>query len=154
MKSAITEVGKGNMLVQDDWGKNKIAYPIGKDNRAKWTYFRYKAHPDALLEFKRQFKINESVLRELTTKTEEQDTVYKKLKPDISKNLQELARSHTRFMNEVARKFKPAGRGGRRPYNNRKVAGHNQATAPAANESAAPTATENKAPTTPKTTEE
>lgn len=86
-KNSIVENGKGEWLTSDDWGKAKIAFTIGKDNRGRWSYFRFKSTPEGVNELRRALKINEFVLRELTVKASEDGKDYESLKATMPQDL-------------------------------------------------------------------
>lgn len=88
-KKAITEEGKGEWLYNDDWGKAKISYPINKEPRAQWTYFRFKCEPSGVDELVRGLGINEFVLRQVTTRTSEDGADYNTLRATFAKDLNE-----------------------------------------------------------------
>lgn len=91
-KNAVAQEGKGEWLMTDDWGKSKIAYTIGKDNRAKWTYFRFKSLPAGVDELQRGLKINEFVLRQQTVRASEDGADYTTLRPNMAKDLADRER--------------------------------------------------------------
>jgi small subunit ribosomal protein S6 len=91
-KSAVTQDGKGEVLMTDDWGRAKIAYTIGKDNRGRWTYLRFKSLPEGVDEIQRSLKINEYVLRQLTVRTSEDGSDYTSLRENMPKELQDRDR--------------------------------------------------------------
>jgi small subunit ribosomal protein S6 len=88
-KAAIANEGKGEFLYSDDWGKAKIAYPIGKDTRARWTYFRFRALADGVNELNRGLSINEFVLRSQTCKTREDGSDFDSYRANMVKDLSE-----------------------------------------------------------------
>ncbi|NCN27614.1 30S ribosomal protein S6 [bacterium] len=87
IKSAVTNEGSGEVLMQDDWGKAKIAYPIDREPRAQWTYFRYSSTPKAVESIGHQLRINEFVLRQMTIKVDPESTDYATLRPNMQKEL-------------------------------------------------------------------
>jgi ribosomal protein S6 len=87
IKSAVTVDGKGEFLYSDDWGRSKIAYTIGKDNRGRWTYFRYKALPQGPNEIQRTLGINEFVLRSMTNRAQENGSDYEPLRANMAQDL-------------------------------------------------------------------
>ncbi len=123
-KTAVTTEGKGEVIHSDDWGRAKIAYTIGKDNRGRWTYLRYKALAEGVDELQRGLKINEFVLRQLTVRTSEDGSDYNSLRENMPRDLQD--RDRPRDWREE-RGFNRYGRGGgggrddgeRRPYGDR-----------------------------------
>lgn len=59
--------GDGKAPVQvADWGKRKLAYPIGKKEQGHYILLRYETDPDTLNEFERVARLDEQVLRHLT----------------------------------------------------------------------------------------
>ncbi len=46
-------------------GSRKLAYEIGKQQRADYTFVRFEASPEILPEVDRMFKLDESVLRHM-----------------------------------------------------------------------------------------
>jgi small subunit ribosomal protein S6 len=109
-KKAVAENGKGEWLYEDDWGKTKISYPINKEPRAQWTYFRYKSEPAGVDELLRSLKINEFVLRQMTCRTDEEGADYNPLRATFAKDLNE--RDKPREWKDNRR-----GGGGRGGYN-------------------------------------
>jgi small subunit ribosomal protein S6 len=104
-KDAIT-AEKGNVVMLDNWGKAKIAYPINKEPRAQWTYFRYQADSKAVDAIKHQLRINEFVLRQITVRTTEDGSDYNTLRANIGREIGEKFREN--------REDRPHR--GRRPY--------------------------------------
>lgn len=86
-QKAIETEGKGEWSLVDDWGKAKISYPIQKEERAQWTYFRFKSEPAGVNEMTRSLKINENVLRQMTNLTSEDSSDYEPLKATMAKDL-------------------------------------------------------------------
>lgn len=48
------------------WGKRKLAYPIGKKEQGIYVILRYETEPERLSELERLARIDEQVLRHLT----------------------------------------------------------------------------------------
>ncbi len=86
-KTAITDLGKGEVVMEDDWGLANIAFEIKKEPRGRWTYLRYKAAPVGVDEVLRTLKINEGVLRYMTTRTEADAKNYETLRANMPKEL-------------------------------------------------------------------
>jgi ribosomal protein S6/ribosomal protein S18 len=80
IKSAV-EASKGNIVLEDDWGRKRLAQPTNKGiDRAQFQYVMFEAAENANLEIERRLKINESVLKYLTVKlgeTAEKDKLLK-----------------------------------------------------------------------------
>jgi len=69
---------KGKMVNVDKWGKRRLAYPIQKFEEAYYVFFFYHGEPAVLAELERRFKQTEAILRYLTVRTEEKESVKKK----------------------------------------------------------------------------
>ena len=110
VKSAVATEGKGELLLNDDWGKAKIAFPINKENRGKWTYFRYKSLAGGVDEVRRALGINEFVLRQVTTRTNEDGKDYETLREAMPQELLDR---------EKVRDWKESRFGGRGGYGDR-----------------------------------
>ncbi|HEV8474377.1 MAG TPA: 30S ribosomal protein S6 [Methylomirabilota bacterium] len=52
----------------DNWGKRRLAYDIRKQREGTYAVFDAKAEPSMVKEFERQLRLNESVLRFLSTR--------------------------------------------------------------------------------------
>jgi len=51
----------------DNWGKRRFTYVIAKQREGTYVVFEARGEPTALREFGRQLKLNEAVLRFMTT---------------------------------------------------------------------------------------
>ncbi len=63
LKSLGAEVGKA-----ESWGKRRLAYDIRKQREGTYAVLECKAEPATIKEFERQLRLNEQVLRFLTTR--------------------------------------------------------------------------------------
>jgi small subunit ribosomal protein S6 len=63
---------KGELVLNEDWGKRKLAYPIQKESRGHYTYFVYSGEGDIVHEIERNLRLNEHVLRFLTVNLEKE----------------------------------------------------------------------------------
>ena len=61
----------------DNWGKRRLAYDIRKQREGTYAVFEVSAEPAMVKEFERQLRLNESVLRFLSTRV----PVRKKARP-------------------------------------------------------------------------
>jgi small subunit ribosomal protein S6 len=52
----------------DNWGKRRLAYDIGKQREGTYAVFDVSAEPAMVREFERQLRLNENVLRFLSTR--------------------------------------------------------------------------------------
>ena len=75
----------GDVVLHEDWGKRKLAYPIQKESRGHYTYLVYSGKGEVVHEVERNLRIHEHVLRFLTVKLEKEfdGEVFKKQRTDI-----------------------------------------------------------------------
>ena len=52
----------------ENWGKRRLAYDIRKQREGTYAVFTVSAEPAMIREFERQLRLNESVLRFLSTR--------------------------------------------------------------------------------------
>jgi small subunit ribosomal protein S6 len=63
---------KGELVLHEDWGKRKLAYPIQKETRGHYTYFVYTGTGDVVHEVERNLRLQDHVLRFLTVNLEQE----------------------------------------------------------------------------------
>ncbi len=56
----------GSVILTEDWGKRKLAYPIEKETKGHYTYIVYTGRGSVVHELERTFRIHDHVLRFLT----------------------------------------------------------------------------------------
>ncbi len=71
MKKIITD-GKGKVVDAKDMGEKKLAYPIKKELTGYYYVLKVEANKDVITEFDRRASIDESVLRHLIIKLDEE----------------------------------------------------------------------------------
>ncbi len=64
---------KATLLKVDEWGERKLAYPIRKQERGTYVLFFFEAETDALNEFERRLRLDESIMRFQTVRYEPGD---------------------------------------------------------------------------------
>ncbi len=69
--TGVIEEHGGTILNLDRWGLKKLAYLIRKQNQGYYVYCEYAGVPAAVDEIERRFRIDETVLKYLTVKTQE-----------------------------------------------------------------------------------
>lgn len=62
----------GAMVINEDWGKRKLAYPIQKESRGNYTYFVYSGKPGVVHEIERNLRLHEHVLRFLSVNLDDE----------------------------------------------------------------------------------
>jgi small subunit ribosomal protein S6 len=83
--SQVVSSFQGEVVLTEDWGKRKMAYPIHKEARGHYTYVVYTGKGDVVHEIERNLRLNEHVLRFLTVnlETEFDSAKFKKQRSDI-----------------------------------------------------------------------
>jgi small subunit ribosomal protein S6 len=61
----------------DNWGKRRLAYDIRKQREGTYAVFEISAEPSMVKEFERQVRLNENVLRFVSTRV----PIRKKARP-------------------------------------------------------------------------
>jgi small subunit ribosomal protein S6 len=57
---------QGEVILTEDWGKRKLAYPISKETRAHYSYIVYTGRNDIVHEIERNLRIHDHILRFLS----------------------------------------------------------------------------------------
>ncbi len=65
VKSVIASFG-GEVVLTEDWGKRKLAYPINKETRGHYSYIVYTGKGEIVHEIERNLRLHEHVIRFLT----------------------------------------------------------------------------------------
>lgn len=74
----------GTVVLAEDWGRRKFAYPIQKETRGAYHYLVYSGDNKVVAEIERNMRINEGIMRFLTVKldTDFDPATYKKRTPN------------------------------------------------------------------------
>lgn len=65
LKGVVTEY-QGETVLTEDWGKQRMAYPIQKENRGHYTYLAYTGRGEVVQEVERTLRLQDHVLRFLS----------------------------------------------------------------------------------------
>jgi len=65
----LLKLKKANIEYRENWGLRTLAYKIQNNKKGYYFLLVYNCEPDAVKELERNFKIDESIIRFLTTKT-------------------------------------------------------------------------------------
>jgi small subunit ribosomal protein S6 len=68
--ASVTELG-GHVLLKEDWGQRKFAYPIKKLQRGRYLMLVVVSAPGNMVEIERRMRLDDRVLRFLTVKLEQ-----------------------------------------------------------------------------------
>ncbi len=72
VESTISTEG-GNILDVEKWGRKRLAYQINKSKNGFYTIFRFEAPTDAIVKIERMYRLDETIIRYLTTVMELKD---------------------------------------------------------------------------------
>jgi len=61
----------GEVVATENWGKRRLAFEIRKQREGAYVLLQVKAEPPAVREYERQLRLNESILRFMTTRVDE-----------------------------------------------------------------------------------
>ncbi len=67
----VIETRGGKVMVFEDWGKRKLAYPIEKAEYGRYIYMNHVTPPDAPSELERIVRIEFNIVRYLTVRLED-----------------------------------------------------------------------------------
>jgi len=73
----------------DNWGKRRLAYDIRKQREGTYAVFDVSAEPSMVKEFERQVRLNENVLRFVSTRV----PIRKKARPAKTQEVVEEVRA-------------------------------------------------------------
>ena len=69
---ALINDNDGSVLLRDDWGQRKLAYPIKRHLKGHYVLVTFLAPATLVAELERRIRINDKVLRFLTVKVADQ----------------------------------------------------------------------------------
>ena len=61
----------GEVVAVENWGKRRLSFELLKQREGQYVLFQVKATPAVVREYERQLRLNESVLRFMTTRVTE-----------------------------------------------------------------------------------
>jgi small subunit ribosomal protein S6 len=101
----------GQIILQEDWGKRKLAYPIAKETRGHYTYFVYTGKGDVVHEIERNLRLNDQVFRFLSVNLDKEfnTEAFKKARVE-----QQAAAKRREEEREARREERMAAMGGER----------------------------------------
>ena|SRR5713226_6676228 len=76
LSEQVTSLG-AEVIKMENWGKRRLAYDIRKQREGTYAVLEVSAEPSTVKEFERQLRLNENVLRFLSTRV----PVRKKARP-------------------------------------------------------------------------
>lgn len=107
----------GELVLTEDWGKRKLAYPIQKEGRGHYSYIVYSGKGDIVHEIERNLRLNEFVIRFLTVnlETEFEPETFRKQRADVhaaAKRREEEREARREERNAERRGYDSDDRGG------------------------------------------
>ncbi len=70
LESFITE-NSGTMLLKDEWGKRKLAYPIANHLKGHYVLYNFLGPASSVAEIERRIRINDNIIRFMTVKLDD-----------------------------------------------------------------------------------
>ena len=70
LQEALVTLG-GEVVSSDDWGRRRLVFELRKQREGHYLLLQVRATPTVMREYERQLKLNESVLRFMTTRVVE-----------------------------------------------------------------------------------
>lgn len=70
----------GDVLSFEAWGRRKLSHPIGKTREGIYACIKYKAAPALSKKLAQDFRLDERIIREMTTLSQERKLREKKAK--------------------------------------------------------------------------
>jgi small subunit ribosomal protein S6 len=67
LQEALVALG-GEVVSSEDWGRRRLVFELRKQREGHYLLLQARATPATMREYERQLKLNESVLRFLTTR--------------------------------------------------------------------------------------
>ena len=64
IKKSIAKAG-GKTSLSENWGKRRLAYAIKKYSEGVYYRFEFEIEPKSISDLKRDYKLNEDIIREL-----------------------------------------------------------------------------------------
>lgn len=89
----ILNESKAQVLNQKDWGKRKLAFPIGSFTYGHYVYFNYSGNGSFITDLERTLKYEEEVIRYLTIKIASEEKAKQKDKVKKVTDLEEFTLS-------------------------------------------------------------
>lgn len=77
----IVKTNGGEVTDVEKWGRKRLAYPIKKSKSGYYAVYRFKAKPELISDLERMYRLDESIIRYLTSLLTKRDLEhYEKLK--------------------------------------------------------------------------
>ena len=70
LQESLVSLG-GEVVSSEDWGRRRLVFELRKQREGHYLLLQVRATPASVREYERQLKLNESVLRFLTTRVVE-----------------------------------------------------------------------------------
>jgi small subunit ribosomal protein S6 len=67
LQESFTGLG-GEVVATENWGKRRLSFELRKQREGTYLLCQVKAEPAVMREYERQLRLNESVLRYMTTR--------------------------------------------------------------------------------------
>jgi small subunit ribosomal protein S6 len=82
----IIKTNGGEVTDVEKWGRKRLAYPIKKSKSGYYAVYRFKSKPELISDLERMYKLDESIIRFLTSLLTKKDLEhYEKMKEQKEK---------------------------------------------------------------------
>lgn len=78
-KKILTD-GQAKILVEDPWGRRRLAYSIGRRKEGIYHYWQAEAAAETIAELERKMRLSDEVLRHMAVRVDEELRRAEKLK--------------------------------------------------------------------------
>lgn len=82
---------EGTLVLEEDWGKRKLAYEIRKFNKGFYCYYVFGAYGGTTQEIERNLRMFDNCIRYLTIKLEDETTAESLTAPPSSERQRRLS---------------------------------------------------------------
>lgn len=87
----LVEKEGGSIVKQEDMGKRKLAYKIGKFNEGYYTLFEIEGSGKEIAELERRMRVNDKIVRYLTVRVDEERKAADKIENKRKARKEKLA---------------------------------------------------------------
>lgn len=102
---------QGELVMNEDWGRKKLAYPIEKETKARYSYLVYTGRGEVVAEIERNLRLSDHVLRYLTVKIDSEfdAAAFNKRREDIQATIKRRAEEREARREERASSHRERG---------------------------------------------
>ncbi len=91
--SGVVEKNGGKLHIVDDWGVKRLAYEVKKHPKGRYVLIQFAAEPGVARELERNYRVNDGVIKYLTSRIQEKD--LKLVKPKAPEEASQTGQDQT-----------------------------------------------------------